>query len=86
MQQMNGAQAQSVDLFAKAMAAMGAITGNPVLYGPNGKPLVPTSNFTYRRDAAKNVGSFKNWRPQAIPAQPGCWTGPARHPKQRIEP
>jgi lambda family phage portal protein len=59
-------QAQSIDLFAKAVAAMAAMTGKPLLYGPNGKALAPTSNFTYRRDAAKNVGSFKNWRPQAV--------------------
>lgn len=59
-------QAQSLDLFAKAVAAMGTITGKPILFGPNGKPLMPTSNFTYRREAAKNVGSLKNWRPQAV--------------------
>ncbi len=49
------------------MAAMSAITGKPILYGPNGKPLAPSmADYTYRRDASKNVGSFKNWRPQAV--------------------
>lgn len=60
------AQAQSVDVFVRALSAMAALTGKPLLYGPNGKPLTPSSDFTYRRDAAKNVGSFKNWRPQAV--------------------
>lgn len=63
---MNVTQAQSIDLFSKALAAMSTMTGKPVLYGPNGKPLTPSSTFTYRREAAKNVGSFRNWRPQAV--------------------
>ncbi len=59
-------QINSVDLFARAMAAMSAMTGKPLLYGPNGKPLAPTTNYTFRRDAAKHVGSLKNWRPQQV--------------------
>ncbi len=60
-------QGQDLALFARAMAAMSAITGKPVLYGPNEKPLAPsTADYTYRREASKNIGSFKNWRPQAV--------------------
>lgn len=64
--QTSAEQARSIDLFSRAVMAMGAMSGKPLLYGPNGKPLVPSSNFTYRREAAKNVGSFRNWRPQAV--------------------
>ena len=62
----NATRAQSADMFGKVLAAMSAISGKPLLYGPNGKPLAPSGRFTYRRDAAKNVGSFRNWRPQAV--------------------
>ncbi len=55
-----------VDMFARAMAAMSQLTGKPLLFGPDNKPLMPTAHYTLRRDAAKNVGSFKNWRPQAV--------------------
>ncbi len=57
---------QHLEAFAKAMAAIAAVTGKPLLYGPNGRALAPTGGYTLRRDAAKRTGSLKNWRPQEV--------------------
>lgn len=61
-----GAQINRTDIFANAINAVAASFGNPILYGPNNKPLHPSSAYTYRRDAAKRTGSMKNWIPQRL--------------------
>lgn len=60
------AQTQRTDLFATAVNAVAASLGNPLLYGPDNKPLRPSSAYTYRRDAAKRTGSMKNWIPRRL--------------------
>lgn len=56
-----------IDMFARAVAQAAAKTaGNPLLYGPDGKPLPPTADYSYRRTAAKRKGSLKNWAPSRV--------------------
>jgi hypothetical protein len=61
-----GTAAASQELYVKAMAAMSSLTGKPILYGPNNKPLPPTGAYVYQREAAKQAGSMENWRPQRV--------------------
>ena len=53
-------QQQHLDAFTRAMAAMEASTGKPLLYWPNRRALAPTGGYTLRREAAKRTGSLKN--------------------------
>jgi len=57
---------QQIDIFNKTMEAVAAVAGRPLLYGPNNKPLLPSADYAFRRDAAKRTGSFKNWVPQRL--------------------
>jgi lambda family phage portal protein len=63
---MLSSQIQQLDLFARAMGAMAALGGKPLLYGPDGRALAPTVNHTFRREAAKKTGNLANWRPQQV--------------------
>jgi lambda family phage portal protein len=45
---------------------MAAATGKPLLYGPDNRPLAPTSEYGIRRLAAKRTGSMKNWVPARL--------------------
>jgi lambda family phage portal protein len=38
----------------------------PVLYGPNGAPILPDSAYTVRSRAARREGSMTNWIPQRL--------------------
>lgn len=60
------AQTQKTNLFATAVNAVAASLGQPLLYGPDNKPLRPSSAYTFRRDAAKRTGSMKNWIPTRL--------------------
>jgi len=53
-------------LFSTAVNAIAASLGRPLLYGPDDKPLRPSSAYTYKRDAAKRTGSMKNWIPRRL--------------------
>lgn len=57
--------ARKQEIFQTAVNYMAASFGKqPVLYGPNNKPLVPSVSYGYRRTAAKKSGSLKNWIPK----------------------
>lgn len=63
---MLSSQLQQLDLFARAMGAMAALGGKPLLFGPDGRALAPMVNHTFRREAAKRTGNLENWRPQQV--------------------
>lgn len=62
-------------MFTRAMTAIaggGSLKPSarkPLLYGPTGKPLMPTSEFAIRRTAAQRTGSMKNWIPRRLFSQ-----------------
>lgn len=56
--------ARKQEIFETAVNYIAASVGKPVLYGPNNKPLVPNTSYSYRRTAAKKSGSLKNWIPK----------------------
>ena len=60
---LNAAQQQ---IFTRAVEAMAATTGKPVLFGPDGNVLRPTVSYSLRRDAAKKTGSLANWNPRNV--------------------
>jgi lambda family phage portal protein len=62
---MNSAEAKT-SFFADTVKSIASSIGVPLLYGPDDKPLRPSSAYTYRRDAAKRTGSLKNWIPQRL--------------------
>jgi lambda family phage portal protein len=58
--------AQQLSVFENALTAMAAMTGKPLLYGPDGRTLAPTVTYSLRREAARRSGSLKNWNPQEV--------------------
>lgn len=60
---MNATQTQ---VFGRAVNAMQKMLGRPVLYGPNGQPLLPSSSYGISRMASKREGSMKNWVPKRL--------------------
>lgn len=68
---------KQTEIYERAVSAMGmmlnaggASSGMIKLYGPNGKPLAPSSGgYTYQRSGAKRAGSMKNWRPRKTGGQ-----------------
>jgi lambda family phage portal protein len=60
---LNAAQAS---IFARAVNSVAAQLQQPLLYGPDNKPLAPTSAYTYQRTAAQREGSMKNWIPRRL--------------------
>jgi lambda family phage portal protein len=61
--------ARKKEIFETAVNYIAASVGKPVLYGPNNKPLVPTTSYGYRRTAAKKSGSLKNWIPKRFSSE-----------------
>ncbi|HSV27261.1 MAG TPA: phage portal protein [Sedimentisphaerales bacterium] len=58
-------QAQSA-IFANAANAMASIVKRPLLFGPDNRPLQPSSGYQYSRSASKREGSMKNWIPKRL--------------------
>lgn len=65
--------ARKVEIFSSALQFIGTalnssngISASTQLYGPNGQRIIPTSEYSYRRDAAQRKGSLKNWIPQRL--------------------
>jgi len=57
----------SQDAIAQTVAAVaGMMAGKPILFGPSGKPLKPSTGHAFRRDAAQRRGSMKNWVPRRL--------------------
>lgn len=63
--------ARKQQIYETAVNYIAASLGNkPVLYGPNNKPLAPsTAPYGYRRTAAKKSGSLKNWLPKRFSSE-----------------
>jgi len=62
---------EQTGIYEKAVSAIAASAlatsgGNPILYGPNGKPLAPSGSYGIQRTAAKRTGSMKNWVPRRL--------------------
>lgn len=62
---MNAAQSE---IFDKAVNYITASLPRrkPLLYGPDNKPLLPTSSYSISRSASKRAGSMKNWIPRRL--------------------
>ena len=61
-------QAQNA-IFVKAVNAMSSMARKPLLFGPDNRPLQPSSGFQYSRTASKREGSMKNWIPKRLVAR-----------------
>jgi lambda family phage portal protein len=60
---MNPAQSA---IFANAVNAMASVAQRPLLFGPDNRPLQPSSGYQYSRSASKREGSMKNWIPKRL--------------------
>lgn len=61
--------ADQIGIFDRAVASIAAARqslSKPILYGPDGRGLPPSSLWKIQRSAAKHKGSMRNWRPQRI--------------------
>jgi len=58
--------ARQTQIFGRAVNAMATAMGRPVLFGPDNKPLMPSSSYGISRMAAKREGSMKNWVPKRL--------------------
>jgi len=63
---MNAAQSE---IFAKAINTVALSLNKPLLYGPNNKPILPTSAYGISRTASKRAGSMKTWIPKRLLSQ-----------------
>jgi len=57
-------QQEAMSNVLSAVASLAA--SQPVLYGPDNRPLRPSGSFGYQRDAAKRTGTMKNWLPKRL--------------------
>lgn len=46
-------QAAQAEIFTKAVNAMAASMGRPMLYGPDNQPIVLSAAYSYRRTASR---------------------------------
>jgi capsid protein len=53
-------------LFRNMIENMAAVSGRPLLYGPDNRPLAPSPEYGIRRLAAKRAGSLRNWVPERL--------------------
>ncbi len=61
---------ERTDLYTKAVdfiaASLNTNREPSRLFGPNGRPLAPSSAYNYQRTAAKRTGSMKGWVPKRV--------------------
>ena len=54
------------EIFARAVNGIAASLNKPLLYGPDNKPILPSSVYSVSRSASKRAGSMKTWIPKRL--------------------